>query len=409
MANATSPVVQFEGFRAVNNAEGTSSGADRIEDDERKVLGDVRSLLDQLQLDVAHELSLDSDLSKDLGVDSLALVELCDLLERSFVVNLPDELFLTATTPREWLASIRKAKGAGGQSVSSPYELRDGHDGVRIGASTPGIFGRLTREAQWHRQPRRIGPNGTKKYGPGRSGSHIVEWLHLTYSWLLLVPFALTVWTLAVLPLSLKTRRRVGRFFARGLCRALGISLLLEGSLPSSPGSFIVAANHSSFVDGLMLYVMVPEPLVFVSSVEIERQPFLGRIAKGYGCLFVERGRAERSATSVEKLVGAVHEGKRLVIFPEGSISTGSGVRVFHLGAFETATSANCPIVPIGIRGTRDILRAGSYRPYPGTVRVVIGAPIAPAGIDFGARVALRNEVRAAIAVLCGESIIGSA
>ena len=352
---------------------------------------------------------MDSDLSKDLSVDSLALVELCDLFERSFDVNLPDEVFLIATTPREWLASIRKAKGTDAQSVSSPNELRGGHEGLRIGAPTCGLFRRLTQGVRRHRRPRRIGPNGTKKYGHGRGGSHMVEVSHLIYSWLLLVPFALTVWTLAVLPISLKTRRRVGRFFARGLCRALGISLLLEGSLPTSHGSFIVAANHASFIDGLVLYVVVPEPLVFVSSVEIEHQPFIGRIAKGYGCLFVERGRAERSAASVEKLVGAVNEGKRLAIFPEGSISTGSGIRVFHLGAFETATSANCPVVPIGIRGTRDILRAGGYRPYPGPVRVVIGSPIAPSGIDFRARIALRDEVRAAIAVLCGESTIGSA
>lgn len=388
------------------NAEATS---DHSEDDERRVLADVRSLLDQLQLDVEHELSLDSDLSNDLGVDSLALVELCDLLERSFAVNLPDEVFLTATTPREWLASIRKAKGTDDQSVTSPYELRDGHEGVRIGAPTPGLFRRLAQEAQRRRQPRRINPDGTQKYGPRRRGSHIVERLHFFYSWLLLAPFALTIWILAVLPISLKARRRVGRIVARGLCRALGISLILEGRLPSTLGPFIVAANHASFIDGLVLYVMVPEPLVFVSSIEIERQPLLGRIAKGFGCLFVERGRAERSAASVEKLVGAVKEGTRLAIFPEGSISTGSGVRVFHLGAFETATSANCPVVPIGIRGSRGILRAGTFGPHSGTVRVVIGSPIAPAGTDFSARVALRDEVRAAIAGLCGESTIGTA
>jgi acyl carrier protein len=405
---ATRRDARSEGFRAVNNSAGSSSAAG-MEDDERRVLGDVRSLLDQLQLDAAHELTLDSDLSIDLGVDSLALVELCDLLERSFDVILPDEVFFLATTPRQWLASIRKAKGTDVQSVSGPFELRDGIEGVRIGAPAPALFKRLTQEAQRHRQPRRIGPDGAKKYGPGRSGSHVVEWLHLIYSWLLLAPFALTLWMLAVLPITLKSRRRVARLLGRGLCRALGISLFLDGSLPSTPGPFIVAANHASFIDGLVLYVMVPEPLVFVSSVEIERQPFLGRIAKGFGCLFVERGRAERSAASVEKLVGAVKEGQRLAIFPEGSISTGSGIRVFHLGAFETATSANCPIVPIGIRGTRGILHAGTFRPYPGTVRVVIGSPIAPDGVDFRARVALRDEVRTAIAVLCGESTIGSA
>lgn len=392
----------------MSNAEGPSPGT-LGEDDERKVLADVRSLLDQLRLDVAHELSLDSDLSNDLGVDSLALVELCDLLERSFDVTLPDEVFLTATTPRGWLASIRKAKGIEGPSVSSPFEPRADDQGVHLGAPSPGPFKRLTHEAQRHRRPRRAGRDGTKKYGPGRSGSHVVEWGHLIYSWLLLAPFALTIWTLAVLPISMQTRRRVGRFLARGLCRALGISLFLEGSLPASTGPFIVAANHASFIDGLVLYVTVPEPLVFVTSVEIERQPFLGRIAKGYGCLFVQRGRAERSAAAVEQLVDAVKEGKRLAIFPEGSITSGSGVRMFHLGAFETATSANCPVVPIGIRGTRGILDAGTYRPYPGTVRVAIGLPISPNGNDFSARVALRDEVRSAIAVLCGESTLGSA
>jgi acyl carrier protein len=400
--------VRLEGVRVVSDADGASEAHCR-EDDERKVLADVRSLLDQLRLDAAQQLTLDSDLSNDLGVDSLALVELCDLLERSFDVNLPDEVFLTATTPRQWLASIRKAKGIGGPSVSAPFERRDGPQGVRIGAPTPGILRRLTQEAQRHRQPKRTGADGAKKYGPGRSGSHVVEWAHLIYSWLLLAPFALMIWALAVLPVPLGTRRRVGRFLARGLCRALGISLILEGSMPLSGGPLIVAANHASFVDGLVLYVIVPEPLVFVTSVEIERQPFLGRIAKAYGCLFVERGRAERSAASVEKLVDAVNEGQRLAIFPEGSINSGSGVRMFHLGAFETATSANCPVVPIGIRGTRGILRAGSYRPYPGTVRVVIGSPIAPHGNDFAARVALRDEVRAAISTLCGESTLGSA
>jgi 1-acyl-sn-glycerol-3-phosphate acyltransferase len=226
---------------------------------------------------------------------------------------------------------------------------------------------------------------------------------------MLLVPFALCVWLLALLPLTTSSRRRVARLLARGLCRALGISLILKGSLPATGEPYLVAANHSSFIDGLVLYVSVPEPLVFVTSVEIERQPFLGRIAKRFGCLFVERGRAERSAASVEQLVRAVNEGKHLAIFPEGSISSGSGVRVFHLGAFETATSANARVVPIGIRGSRDVLRAGSFRPHPGSVRVVIGSPIAPAGTDFSARVALRDEVRRAIASLCGESPVGGA
>src|ERR1700735_2746908 len=115
----------------MSNVDGSSTGARDSDEEERKVLVDVRSLLDQLHLDVGHALTLDSDLSNDLGVDSLALVELCDLLERSFDVSLPDEVFLTAATPRDWLASIQKAKGVDGPGASSPSESHDDDRRVR--------------------------------------------------------------------------------------------------------------------------------------------------------------------------------------------------------------------------------------------------------------------------------------
>jgi len=57
----------------------------------------------------------------------LALVELCDQLERSFDVSLPDEVFLTAATPRQWLEAIDRARGE--------ESLR--HDDVRPGDGAP--------------------------------------------------------------------------------------------------------------------------------------------------------------------------------------------------------------------------------------------------------------------------------
>src|SRR5580698_7367245 len=78
--------------------------------DEQLVLRDIRALLDQLQLDRDHTLTMESKLSDDLGVDSLALVELCDQFERTFDVNLPDEVFLLATTPQQWLDAITVAR-----------------------------------------------------------------------------------------------------------------------------------------------------------------------------------------------------------------------------------------------------------------------------------------------------------
>jgi len=206
-----------------------------------------------------------------------------------------------------------------------------------------------------------------------------------------------------VTPLSLARRRNAGRAVARVVCRALGLSVVIEGELPMDDHPSVIAANHSSFIDGLMLYVFLNQPVTFVSSTDMEHQFLLGRIMRGFGCVFVERGRAERSATSVEKLVNSIQSGHHVLIFPEGSISTRAGLRVFHLGAFEAATSSNCPVIPIGIRGSREVLRPGSFRPHPGAVRIVIGNEVVPTGREFGDRVLLRDQVRGAIALLSGE------
>jgi 1-acyl-sn-glycerol-3-phosphate acyltransferase len=204
--------------------------------------------------------------------------------------------------------------------------------------------------------------------------------------------------------MSMARRRDAGRALARVTCRALGLSVKVEGSLPEVTRPSVIAANHSSFIDGLMLYVFLDQPVTFVSSTDMEHQFLVGRIMRGFGCVFVDRGRAERSAESVEKLVSTIREGRHLLIFPEGSISDREGLRVFRLGAFETATSSQCAIVPVGIRGTRDILRPGSFIPHPGRVRIVIGDAITSAGSEFSDRVTLRDDVRDAIARLCGES-----
>jgi 1-acyl-sn-glycerol-3-phosphate acyltransferase len=163
----------------------------------------------------------------------------------------------------------------------------------------------------------------------------------------------------------------------------------------------VIAANHSSFIDGLMLYVYLDQPLTFVSSTDMEHQFLVGRIMRGFGCVFVDRGRAERSATSVEQLVNTIRGGLHLLIFPEGSISAQPGLRVFRLGAFEAASSSNCPVVPVGIRGSREVLRPGSFWPRRGAVRISVGEPVLPAGNEFSDRVVMRDRVRDAIATLC--------
>jgi 1-acyl-sn-glycerol-3-phosphate acyltransferase len=59
--------------------------------------------------------------------------------------------------------------------------------------------------------------------------------------------------------------------------------------------------------------------------------------------------------------------------------------------------------VPMGISGTRSILRSGQWFPRRGTASVTIGPPIMPQGTDWTAALALRDAARARMVEYCGE------
>lgn len=74
------------------------------------------------------------------------------------------------------------------------------------------------------------------------------------------------------------------------------------------------------------------------------------------------------------------------------------------MGAFVTAAAADLPVVPIAIRGTRSMLRAGSWFPRPGFPNVAVGNAVhAPAGEAWDKAVWLRNAAREQILRLNGE------
>src|ERR1700691_673569 len=160
--------------------------------DEQLVLRDIRALLDQLQLDRDGALSMQSQLTDELGVDSLALVELCDQLERTFDVSLPDEVFLIATTPQQWLDAIEQARG--GDSTVRDVE----HSSNSTRRTLPSPRSKLTAVSKqvWTLATTRFGNRSPATTSLGSAPNAGGSILYALYAWVLLVPFALTIWLL---------------------------------------------------------------------------------------------------------------------------------------------------------------------------------------------------------------------
>jgi 1-acyl-sn-glycerol-3-phosphate acyltransferase len=92
-----------------------------------------------------------------------------------------------------------------------------------------------------------------------------------------------------------------------------------------------------------------------------------------------------------------------VLVFPEGTFNREPGILPFHSGAFVAAATAGVPVVVAGLRGTREALRAGTWRPRRSHINLEVGPVLVPSGSDWSATVRLRDRAREAMASLAGE------
>jgi len=183
-----------------------------------------------------------------------------------------------------------------------------------------------------------------------------------------------------------------------------GCRLRVEGAerLPAG-GSLVLAANHASYLDAVVLFASIPRDFRFVAKREVLRWPLVGRVVRKTGHLTVERADPARSVEDAQRVTDALRAGQALLFFPEGTFLRPPEVRPFRLGAFKSAADVGCPVVPVAIRGTRAILPAGAWLPRPGSVSVSFAAPIAPEQGHWRDIVRLRDRARAEISRGAGE------
>ncbi len=176
-----------------------------------------------------------------------------------------------------------------------------------------------------------------------------------------------------------------GTAFYRSL-KALGTPILKAyfrvsgegaGNVPSS-GPFILAANHVSYLDPLVLGATCPRPLHFVMLREFWEKPFLGWICRRAGSFPVDpHGPA---AGALRRAVRLLREGKALGIFPEGGRSVDGRLQPAKGGAALLALKTGVPLLPAAIIGAERAMPKGVSVPRPFKVRVRYGPPLSVPG-----------------------------
>jgi 1-acyl-sn-glycerol-3-phosphate acyltransferase len=203
--------------------------------------------------------------------------------------------------------------------------------------------------------------------------------------------------------------RVLSRVAARLALAISGCRVTVEGAerlRGRGAGPLVLVTNHTSYADAPVLLAALPIDFVFVAMREIVHWPVIGTFARRGSHPTVDRWRPTQSVADEADIHARLRNGESVLFFAEGGFSAMRGLKPFRLGAFAAAAATDAPVVPIALRGSRELLRADTRIPRPGRVHVWIGEPLRSEIPGWRGAVALRDHAAEAIAAHCGEPIV---
>ncbi len=125
-----------------------------------------------------------------------------------------------------------------------------------------------------------------------------------------------------------------------------------------------------------ILYKALPVEFRFLVKKELFKIPLLGFAMKTAGYVPIDRSGGRAAVRSMKEAAARIREGASIVVFPEGTRTLDGKLQPFKEGGFMLAVKSGCPVVPVAIRGSYNILRKGSFIAKPGDVEVIVGSPM---------------------------------
>lgn len=156
--------------------------------------------------------------------------------------------------------------------------------------------------------------------------------------------FIISLTTLILLPfylLAMLFRDNIARYIPiiwhKVACWCLGLTIKQRG-FPSKKQPLMIAANHSSWIDILVLGSRIP--LVFIAKADMKSWPIFGFLAKLQRSIFVDRFKRSKTKEQVGEIAARMKHGDVVVLFPEGTTSDGNYVLPFKSALFGAVQQA---------------------------------------------------------------------
>ena len=197
----------------------------------------------------------------------------------------------------------------------------------------------------------------------------------------------------------------IGKFWANALLLSAGVKVKAFGMENIHPyKKYIFVSNHVSHFDILVLLATLPPYYRFLAKRELFQIPIFGWALYFAGHIPVDRAKRGDFQKILDQTGNVLKKGISVHFFAESTRSPDGKIYPFKPGAILLAQQTRVPIIPVGVRGTRDILPKGVLLPHPAQGIVSIGKPFMVS--DDGSRmVEILESTRKTVAALSGQEL----
>lgn len=160
-----------------------------------------------------------------------------------------------------------------------------------------------------------------------------------------------------------------------------GVKLTVIGkeNIPKDQAVLYVC-NHRSYFDIILGYSIMPGLTGYISKDDLEKVPLLNIWMRRLYCLFLNRTDMKQGLKTILKAIEYIKQGVSICIFPEGTRNRGEegSLLEFKEGSFKIAEKTGCPVIPVAISHTADVILNHMPKVTPCHVTIEYGEPIYP-------------------------------
>lgn len=144
--------------------------------------------------------------------------------------------------------------------------------------------------------------------------------------------------------------------------------------IPEEPVLFVT--NHRSYYDILVIHTTSTKRPGFVAKKEIKKVPFLSWWMNNICCLYLDREDIRSGMQMIKDGTQLIRSGHSMVICPEGHRNQEKEMLPFKEGSLKMAERAGCPVVPVTLIDTDQLLEVRpGFNIRKGKVKVIYGEP----------------------------------